>query len=115
MPPYLDGTTMTVRVCCKADAGELDVPVRYGVAVTLEVAEGTDIPISESRIFRLWMPSRFPCNTASGWLTSAYPKTAEYSGNPAAIHRKPRNRKRRERRGSNLVGKIRSTVYSTDS
>jgi len=51
--PYLDGATMTVRVCCKADAGELTVPIRYGLAVTLEVAEGIEIPIYEEVRVRL--------------------------------------------------------------
>jgi hypothetical protein len=50
---YVDGDAMTVRVCCKADAGELTVPVRYGLAVTLEVAEGIDIPIYEEVRVRL--------------------------------------------------------------
>jgi hypothetical protein len=42
---YVDGKTMTVRVCCKEDAGELTVPIRYGLAVSLEVAEGVNVPI----------------------------------------------------------------------
>ncbi len=44
---YEDGTNVKVPIICKSDAGELDDPVHYGLAVTLEVAEEIDIPIYE--------------------------------------------------------------------
>ena len=32
---------------CREDAGNLDEDVHYGLAVTLEVAEGVEIPVFE--------------------------------------------------------------------
>jgi len=40
-----DGDFIKLRVNCRADAGEVPGPIRYGLAMTLEVAEGIDIPI----------------------------------------------------------------------
>jgi len=42
---FQDGETIVIKVNCRADAGNLDLPIRYGLAVTLEVAEGIDIPV----------------------------------------------------------------------
>jgi hypothetical protein len=42
---FQDGDAITIKVTCRADAGDLPEPIRYGLAVTLEVAEGIDIPI----------------------------------------------------------------------
>ncbi len=42
---FQDGETITIKVNCRADAGDIPDPIRYGLAVTLEVAEGIDIPI----------------------------------------------------------------------
>jgi len=42
---FQDGDTIAIKVNCRADAGDLPEPIRYGLAVTLEVAEGIDIPI----------------------------------------------------------------------
>ena len=42
---FQDGDTITIKVTCRADAGDLPEPIRYGLAVTLEVAEGIGIPI----------------------------------------------------------------------
>ena len=43
--PFTDGYTVEVTVNCRADAADLPGPVRYGLAVSLEVAEDIDIPI----------------------------------------------------------------------
>ncbi len=45
--PYQDGDNIAIRVNCRADAGNVTDPVRYALAVTLEVAEETNIPIYE--------------------------------------------------------------------
>lgn len=43
---YQEGETLRIRVTCKKDATvRLDVPIPYGLAVTLEVKEDIDIPI----------------------------------------------------------------------
>jgi hypothetical protein len=42
---FQDGDAIAIKVNCRADAGEIQERVRYGLAVTLEVAEGVDIPI----------------------------------------------------------------------
>ncbi len=42
---FQDGDSIVIKVNCRADAGEILAPIRYGLAVTLEVAEGVDIPI----------------------------------------------------------------------
>lgn len=44
---YKDGTDMAISIVCRDDAGTLDENVIYGLAVTLEVAEGIDIPVYE--------------------------------------------------------------------
>ena len=45
--PYQDGDDIQVNVNCRADAGDLADPIRYGLAVTLEVAEMSRIAIYE--------------------------------------------------------------------
>jgi len=42
-----DDANLTVKVNCRKDAAKIQSPVSYGLAVTLEVAEGIDIPIYE--------------------------------------------------------------------
>ena len=42
---FQDGDIITIKVNCRADAGDLPEPIRYGLAITLEVAEGINIPI----------------------------------------------------------------------
>lgn len=42
---FQDGERISIKVNCRADAGEIPEPIRYGLAVTLEVAEGINIPI----------------------------------------------------------------------
>lgn len=42
---FQDGETIGIKGNCRADAGDIPEPIRYGLAVTLEVAEGIAIPI----------------------------------------------------------------------
>lgn len=42
---FQDGETIAIKVTCRADAGDIPEPIRYALAVTLEVAEGIDIPV----------------------------------------------------------------------
>lgn len=42
---FQDGDAIAIKVNCRADAGDIPEPIRYGLAVTLEVAEGVNIPI----------------------------------------------------------------------
>jgi hypothetical protein len=42
---FQDGEAIVIKVNCRADAGDIPEPIRYGLAVTLEVAEGIGIPI----------------------------------------------------------------------
>ncbi len=50
---FQDGDAVVIKVSCRADAGDILAPVRYGLAVTLEVAEGVAIPIYEEVADRL--------------------------------------------------------------
>ena len=43
--PYLDGDNITIKVNCRDDAGKIGEPIRFALAVTLEVAEGVNIPV----------------------------------------------------------------------
>jgi hypothetical protein len=40
-----DDTNLTIKVNCRKDASRILEPVAYGLAVSLEVAEGVDIAI----------------------------------------------------------------------
>ena len=42
---FQDGDAIVIKVNCRADAGDIPEPIRYGLAVTIEVAEGVNIPI----------------------------------------------------------------------
>ena len=43
---YSDGENLSIKVNCRKDAGtRLENPIKYGLFVSLEVAEGLDIPI----------------------------------------------------------------------
>lgn len=42
---FQDGDTIAIKVNCRAEAGRIDEPIRYGLVVTLEVAEDVSIPI----------------------------------------------------------------------
>ena len=51
---YQDGESIFLQIACKKDAtARLDVAIPYGLAVTLEVAEGLQIPIYEQLRTRL--------------------------------------------------------------
>ncbi len=43
--PFIDGDVIEIKVNCREDAGKIHRPVAYGLAVSLEVAEGVDIAI----------------------------------------------------------------------
>ncbi len=55
-----EGDSLTVKVSCRSDAGAIVEPVRYGLAVTLEVAESLllPIPIYEEVRERIAVPVR---------------------------------------------------------
>ena len=53
---FQDGDAIVIKVNCRADAGQITQPIRYGLAVTLEVAEGLNIPIYEEVRDRLSIP-----------------------------------------------------------
>jgi len=42
-----DDANLTIKVNCRKDAARIQAPIAYGLAVTLEVAEGIDLPIYE--------------------------------------------------------------------
>jgi hypothetical protein len=42
---FQEEDAIAIKVNCRADAGDILEPVRYALAVTLEVAEGINIPI----------------------------------------------------------------------
>lgn len=43
--PFIDGDIIEIKVNCRNDAGKIQHPVAYGLAVSLEVSEGIDIAI----------------------------------------------------------------------
>lgn len=43
--PFIDGEVIEIKVNCREDAGKIQNPVAYGLAVSLEVAEGIDIAV----------------------------------------------------------------------
>ena len=51
--PFQDGDSVALKVNCRSDAGKLEGSVRYCLAVTLEVREGTNIPIYNEVATRL--------------------------------------------------------------
>ena len=53
---FQDGDSLAIKVNCRADAGSFQFPIKYALAVTLEVAEGIDIPIYEEVQARLQIP-----------------------------------------------------------
>jgi len=40
-----DGDNLQIKVNCREDARKIDTPIAYGLVVSLEVAEGVDLPI----------------------------------------------------------------------
>jgi hypothetical protein len=45
--PYVDGDNLSIKINCRADANTFTEPIRYGLAVSLEVKETVDIAIYE--------------------------------------------------------------------
>lgn len=43
--PFVDGEVIEIKVNCRNDAGKIQNPVAYGLVVSLEVAEGVNIPV----------------------------------------------------------------------
>lgn len=43
--PLIDGDVIEIKVNCRNDAGKIQNPVAYGLAVSLEISEGVDIAI----------------------------------------------------------------------
>ncbi|OGQ85652.1 MAG: hypothetical protein A2512_12240 [Deltaproteobacteria bacterium RIFOXYD12_FULL_56_24] len=43
--PFIDGDVIEIKVNCREDAGKIQSPVAYGLAVSLEVSEGVDIAV----------------------------------------------------------------------
>ena len=54
--PFADGDVLTIKVNCRRDAGKIDSPVPYGLAVSLEVAEGIEIAVYEEVRQRIVFP-----------------------------------------------------------
>jgi Subtilase family len=53
---FEEGDSLKIQVACKEDAGAMDEEIRYGLAVTLEVAEDVDIPVYEEIKTKLSVP-----------------------------------------------------------
>lgn len=51
-----DGDNITLSVICREDAGTLDEDILFGLAITLETAENTDIPIYDEIKDRISVP-----------------------------------------------------------
>ena len=58
--PYQNGEEIAIKVNCRADAGELTEEVPYALALTLEVAEETDLPIYQEIRNSLAVPIPVP-------------------------------------------------------
>lgn len=43
--PFQDGDSIVIKVNCRADAGKITEPIRYGLAATLEIDEAIGLPI----------------------------------------------------------------------
>jgi len=43
--PFIDGDVIEIKVNCREDAGKIQSPIAYGIAVSLEVSEGVDIAV----------------------------------------------------------------------
>ena len=56
--PFQDGDNIVIKVNCRAEAGEIKEPIRYGLAATLEIAETIDLPIYQEVRDRLDVPVR---------------------------------------------------------
>lgn len=56
--PFQDGDSIAIKVNCRSDATKFEESIRYGLAVTLEVAEGVSLPIYQEVRDRLPVPIR---------------------------------------------------------
>jgi hypothetical protein len=54
--PFADGDVLAIKVNCRQEASKIDSPVPYGLAVSLEVAEGLDIAVYEEVRQRIIVP-----------------------------------------------------------
>ena len=54
--PFEDGENISIKVSCRSDADQINEPIRYGLAVTLEVADHLDIPIYQEVRDRIAVP-----------------------------------------------------------
>jgi hypothetical protein len=61
--PFVDGNKLIVSVSCKEDAGPLDTPVPYAIAVTLEVGPTVEIDVYEEIKTRIRQPVIVETNT----------------------------------------------------
>lgn len=50
--PFEDGENLVIKVNCRKDAGVIHEPIRYGLAVTLEVKEGIQFPMIPISIYQ---------------------------------------------------------------
>ena len=57
--PFIDGTVIEIKVNCREDAGKIENPIAYGLAVSLEVSEGVDIAIYDEIRTRTRLQFRF--------------------------------------------------------
>ena len=50
---FAEDETMVIRVNCRADAGSLEGAIRYGLVVSIEVAEELRVPVYEEIAVRI--------------------------------------------------------------
>ncbi|WP_089724812.1 S8 family peptidase [Candidatus Thiosymbion oneisti] len=43
--PFIDGKVIEIKVNCREDAGKIQIPIAYGLVVSLEVSEGVDVAV----------------------------------------------------------------------
>jgi hypothetical protein len=43
--PFTDDDTLDIKVNCRGDAGKIETPIRYGLIVSLEVAQGVNVAV----------------------------------------------------------------------
>ncbi len=64
--PFIDGDVIEIKVNCREDAGKIQSPVAYGLAVSLEVAEGVDIAVYNEIRTRIAPPIQIQQATDQG-------------------------------------------------
>ena len=60
---FQDGDSISIKVNCRSDASDVPAPIRFGLAVTLEVADAIEIPIYQQVRDRIAI--RVPVQSAS--------------------------------------------------